>query len=604
MAALSAAESNRASIRYIKEAVWGTTPASGTAREYRLTGSSLAASKNTKTSDELRADRMVPSIVEVAAKSAGDIKWELSAYTHDDMFQAFLLGAWTRPQFGILVRGTTVSVSGTHAITLSGTDYRNWLSAGMVVKLEGFTHPENNGYFTISGSPAYSGGNTVITVSETLVVEAGTAATKLLDADDVISHATDTTLDSGNTVTISGSFRATPVVGQRVWIEGLGKETGTVQAAATDPAEGDTITVSDGVDTVVFEVRTDLALVDQNHVGVALSGTPGTMAANLAAAIMAQFVAEELRVSATVSTDTVTLTNHRLDGGSIATSDASAFTVTDFSGGDLTKGGFFTVASVPNSTSFTTTETLGTDTNSGSRRVIVKGSHLRNPGDLAYITKQSFSIETGFTDVAKYFYQRGMRVGSFDMNVASGAIVNGMFGFSGRDTTNGVVSVLGNTSTYSVLPTTATEVLNATANVGAVLKNGAALSTAIKSLSMKGDAKLRDQDAVGSKFPAGVAYGRFTLTGKIEAYFNDLSFYNNFINHDTVSIAFTFEDRDHVFYQFTIPAAKIKSDPVAPGKIDEDVMESLDFEAQRDAVLNTQFMIDRFSSVYPASVAA
>lgn len=602
MATLNAAESNRASIRYIKEAVWGTTPASGTTREFRLTGSSLAASKQTKTSDELRADRMVANIVEVGAKSGGDTKWELSAFSQDDMFESFLCGAWTSAQKGLVVRGVTVTVTGASQITLTGADYRNWLASGNIIKLEGFSNTANNGYFTISGTPTFGSGNTVITVAEvSLVTEAGSAYTKLIDANDVISKATTTQFAAGNTVNISGAFRQTPVVGQRLWIEGLGKETGTVQAAATDPVEGATVTISDGVSTVVFEVRTDLTLIGQNSVGVALSGTPATMATNLKNAINSQFLQEKIRVSASASTDTVTITNHRLTGGSIATSDAIGFTVVNFSGGSATKGGFFTVASVVSSTSFTTAETLSSDTNAGSNTVVIKGAHLRNPGSASTIVKQSYTIETGFTDVAKYFTQRGMRPGSFSMNVAAGAIVTGDFGFSGRDTATGTATVLG-TAPYSVLPTTATEVLNATANVGAVLKNGSALSTAVKSITLKGESKLREQEAVGSKFPAGIAYGRFTLSGKIEAYFNDLSFYNNFLNHDTVSIAFTFEDRDHISYQFTIPAAKIKSDPIAPNKVDEDVMEEMEWEAQRDATLGTQFMIDRFSSVYPASV--
>jgi hypothetical protein len=603
MATLSSAESNRASIRYIKEAVWGTTPGSGTTREFRLTGSSLAASKQTKVSDELRADRMVANIVEVGAKSGGDLKWELSAFTHDDMFESFLCGAWTSAQKGLVVRGSTVTVTGSSQITLTGADYRNWLTSGQVIKLEGFSTLANNGYFTMSGAASYSGGNTVITtVESSLTIESGSSYTKLVDANDVISKATTTQFGASNTVTITGSFRQAPVVGQRLWIEGLGKETGTVQSLVTDPAEGDTITVSDGVASIVFEVRTDLTLIGANSVGVSLSGTPATMATNLKNAINDQFRQEKLRVSASSSTDTVTLTNHRLTGGSITTSDVSAFTVVNFSGGSATKGGFYTVASVPGSTSFTTVETLSTDTNAGSKTVVIKGAHLRNPGSASSIVKQSYTIETGFTDVAKFFTQRGMRPGSFSMNVASGAIVTGDFGFSGRDTVVGTATALGNAGSYSVLPTTATEVLNATANVGAVLKNGAALSTAIKSITMKGDAKLREQEAVGSKFPAGIAYGRFTLSGKIEAYFNDLSFYNNFLNHDTVSLAFSFEDRDHMSYYFTIPAAKIKTDPIAPGKIDEDVMEEMEWEAQRDSTLNTQFMIDRFSSVYPTSV--
>ena len=113
-----------------------------------------------------------------------------------------------------------------------------------------------------------------------------------------------------------------------------------------------------------------------------------------------------------------------------------------------------------------------------------------------------------------------------------------------------------------------------------------------------------EQRAVGEKFPAGIGYGRFNLSGTIEAYFEDFTFYDAFIGHDTISLGFSMEDVDHYKYYFTIPAIKITSDPIAPGGIDQDVMESMEWEAQRDPVLNTMFMIDRFSSVWPASDAA
>ena len=90
-------DSNRASLRYIQESntLWGTTPASGNTREVRLTSSSIAAGKETVVSDELRSDRMVSSVPEVSANSAGDINYEFSAGSHDDFVAAFLLGQWT-----------------------------------------------------------------------------------------------------------------------------------------------------------------------------------------------------------------------------------------------------------------------------------------------------------------------------------------------------------------------------------------------------------------------------------------------------------------------------------------------------------------------------
>lgn len=604
MVAINGAESNRASLRFIAEATWGTTPGSGTTKEMRYTSSSLVTGKETQTSNEIRADRMVSNIIEVAGTSSGEINTEISGGSNDDFMQAFLLGAWSKAMNFLLVKGASVSVSGTSEITLSGADYTDWLADGQWIKLEGFLEPSNNGYFSINGTPSFTGGDTVIAIDQTVVVEAGSAYTKFMDAGDVLAVSTAISITSGNTVDGGGGNAFGSVKkGQKVFIEGLQKGSGSIVCTVTDPTEGATITISDGVQSVVFEVRTDASLVAEGNVHVALSGTEATMAANIQAAIMDQLRQENFRVSATVSTATVTIKNLRGAGGSIATSDATAFTVTSFSGGSASKSGVFTVDTVVDNDTFTTVETLTADANGGGLTVVVKGSHLRNPGALSDITKQSFSMQAGFEDVSKYFMRTGMRVGSFSMSVTAKELVTSSFSLMGGTVSHSSTDTLGDTGTYTVLGTTNTEVFNATANVGTIYKDGSALSSAIRSIELNGDASLREQPAVGSKFPAGIGYGRFMLSGSLSAYFEDFSFYDDFINHTTTSLQFNFEDVDHMTYYYTVPAIKITSDPISPNGIDQDVMEEMEWEAQRDPVLNTQFMIDRFSSVFPSSVA-
>lgn len=708
--ALQSAESNRALLRYIKEAVWGTPPANGITREMRITSSSLGLSKDTATSEEIRADRMVPNIAEVAASSGGDVNWELSAFTHDDFFQAFLLGAWSLPMNGWQVKGSQVAVTGVSEITISGKDHRKWLAVDQWLKLEGFRNPANNLYVSVA-SLTFTGGNTVVTVDQTsLLAEVGTAYSKIADAGDVILVSTLTAF-SGNVINGGGANAfagKTLYVGQKLYVEGLGKETAGITYNQANPVAGDTLTVKDGVDQVIFEFHTSPDAIDPSHVYVPLSGAPGTLRANLTAAVMEQFVrgnvrvslkdgvgtkeagsiafattaevgdkwtvndgdaslqftfvatggtglnvnigvtasdsasnlatainASTLNVTATPTTGTVAIvndgylggsivedvnsgtdvtttdfsggvsptsvaTNHRQTGGELLET-GSTLTVVAFSGGSATKAGFYTISSLPDDDTIGVAETLTTDANSGSVPIVIKGSHLRNPGVIAQITKQSFTIETGFTDVSRYFLHDGLRVGGFEMSVSTGEIVKGSFSFMGARTIPNVASVLGNAVNYDVLETTATEILNATANVGQIEKNGTTLSTGVKSIELTGDASLRNQPAVGEKFPAGIAYGRFTLEGKITAYFATLEFYNDFRNHETVSLGFDFEDVDHNKYFFRIPAVKITSDPVAPGGIDQDVQEEMEWTAQRDPVLNTQFLIDRFSSVYPVT---
>lgn len=600
MVTINSSESNRAALRYIPEAAWGTTPASGRTREMRITSSSLVTNKDTQTSDEIRADRMVPNIIEVAADASGGIEGEFSAFTHDDMMEAALLGTWSSPMTGFQVKGAAVSVTASDTITIAGADWRDWLTVGDYLKLEGFANLDNNAYVSIAAL-AFTAGNTEITINETLFVEAGTVYSKVLDANDVILVSDVVAITSGNVIDGgTGAFTgANLAVGQKIWMDGLGKEAGSVVVTATDPTEGATVTVSDGVATIIFEVRTDAALVTEGNIHVALSTAENTMAANLRAAIQSQFTQENIRVSAAVAAATVTLTNHRMTGGSIATSQAGAFTVTNFTGGSTSKGGFLTIAALPDADTLVVAETITADANAGNANVVIKGSHLRNPGVVADITKRSFSVETSFTDVNQHFKMTGQRIGAFEMSVSAGDLVTLNFEMQGRSTSTSSDSVLGNTAVYDVLATTATEVMNATANVGTVYKDGAALTTAVMSIDLSGDNSLRKQPAVGEKFPAGVGYGRFTLEGTITAYFQNLDQYNDFLNHATVSLAWDFEDVDHNVYWFTIPSVKLLSDPIAPGGIDEDVMEEIEFQAQRDPNLSTQFMLDRYSSTYP-----
>lgn len=597
----NAAESNRAALKFIKEVTWGTTPTTGTVKEVRFTSSDLEASKDTKVSEEIRSDRMVPNIIEVAASSGGSVDVEFSAGSLDPFFEAFLLSEFSEPMTFFQLKGSSVSVTDNNTITLAGADYTGYFTVGHWVKLEGFTTVGNNGYFLLTAK-AFGSGNTTLDVSGTpLTTEAGSAFTKIFDANDVLAYASTIFFSSGNTVDGGGANAfGGVVVGQKVYLEGLGKGSGTLQFLATDPTAGDTVTLDDGVnEPLVFEIHTSSASVAEGNIYVALSGTPATMAANLTTAINAQFIANTIDMSATVVTDTVTVVNHKGAGGSIAASGSGvSVTVVALSGGSATKSGFYTVASVIDNDTFTVSETLTADANAGVVNVVVKGSHLRNPGDSADITKQSFSIETGFTDVSKYFLMNGMRVGGIELSVSSGDLVSAKVDFMGSATVRSSTETLTGGS-YVELEAVGTDVLNATSNVGQITKDGSELTSAIMELEFKGEAGLREQRAIGEKFPAGIGYGRLAITGSFSAYFQDFTLYDTFINHVTTSLGFDFSDVDLNTYYFGFPSLKITSDKIVPDGIDKDVMDESDFTVQRDTALRTMMTVDRFSSVRP-----
>ena len=591
------ADSNRVSLRKIEESTWGTTPGSGTTRLLRSTSSSLATNKETVVSDELRSDRMVSDVVEVSAMSGGDVSWEFSAGAHDEEFAAFLNSTFSRPMTQDIWLGSRISITANNTITWSGSDISAYFTAGRRIKLEGFNNPANIGYFQVT-SASFSGGNTLIVVNVTsLVTESGTVATKLMDANDVIVlRNTDirsgtsgaSTFDSNSNDAFAAAVAAGQlVVGQKIHVSGLGYEAGTIALSGSLTA-ADAVTVSDGTNSKTFVAGTDYTL----------AGTANGDAAALAAAINAQRnnATNPVNVRASVATATITVTNLNVTGGALTevTDGGSVITVTNFSGGDATQSGVFTLTAVGDDV-LTVSPAPGTNANSGSLEVTIKGSHVRNPSNNADISQRSFSIQTGYEDIGQYILRDGLVPGTFNMEVSTGAIVTGSFTYNGRATAISSTDTLGNTGTYTVLEAPAGPVVNATTDVGDLVKDGAALSFCIQSLSVTGENTLRNQMCIGSKFPSGIGTGRFNLTGSMSVLFEDGSLFTDFLNHDTVSLSWSITDAHQRQYFFNIPSMKISTDDPSPGGIDQDIVEAVDFVAFRDNSLGTMFLIDRFS---------
>lgn len=602
------ADSNRASLREIVESnvAWGETPTSGKTRARRFTSSSITVTKDTAVSEEIRDDRMTAGIVETAASSGGEINWEFSAGSQDLDFQRVLMGAWSRPMEFDIFRGAHVAITANNKVVLAGFDYSDYFTIGRRLKTSGFVNPANNDYVEIT-NVAFTGGNTEITVAGTsLVVEGGTAFTTVQDANDVLIRKLNTlrfgtggarTIDGNGTNPFSAIIAAGQLVsGQRIFVEGVGYETATV-TVTEDIAEADTVTISDGVDTFVFEAQGDSDVTSLDYVQFAVGADETEAATNLAAVINGLRARGEFAMKAVAAAGVVTLTNLNKDGGSAVASNAN-ITVVDFAGGDATFGGFYTVISATNDV---ITVDRDVPTVVAGKIVTIKGSMLRNPGRSAEITPQSASVETSFNDVGQHFISDGLRSGNISLEVSAGAIITGNTAVMGRETKRSPVQRLSNEANYIPLDAPATEIVSATANVGALSANGEELATALQSIQIQVEGNLRAQQAVGNKFPVGIVAGRLNVTGTITAYFADGTMFDRFLGHETVSLSFPIIDQDKNTYYFTIPAFKITSDPVSPGGTDQDVMESLEFTAIRDAATRCMMQIDRFSSVAPVT---
>ena len=503
-------------------------------------------------------------------------------------------------------KGDTLEFTGATTLLVHGRDLTPYFMVGHRVRTDGFIGPFNNAYFEVS-AVAFANNTTTFTFTAGAAqAEKGSVRSVIYDANDVILRSNTSiragtggasTFDSNGANAFAASIAAGQlVVGQKIYVESpLGFQTGSIVIAA-QPNAGDQVRISDGLNIVVFQFGGS----PTNGVQVVDLGTDAASStAELAYFVNAARVQGLLNVFAVASGTTLNVTNMTGTGGSLSTVTGAAVS-NNFTGGDPTQRGVFKIVSV-NDDVLTVSPKPNTNANANTKPITIKGSMLRNPSDPDDIIPADFVYETGYTDINEFFLTDGLKVASMKYDIASGQILKGSFGMNGRRTTRGATTVLGDTTVFTPLATTATDVVNATVNVGAIKVNGLALSTAIQSISFDGENNLRDQMAVSSKYPVGIGAGRMDIKGSVRAYFADGSLWDKFINHTYVSLEWSIQDGEGNHYEWTLPSAVFSTDTVNPSAGNQDVMEDIEFMVRRDPTTDCQFQIDRFSIVTPVT---
>lgn len=108
---MTIASGSRHEMNYIVESTFGTTPATPAFTPIRHTGSTLGLNKDSFQSAELRSDRQIADFRHGNKQVSGDINFELSYGSLDDLLQAVLCGTWATDTPGLgtdqLKAGTT-----------------------------------------------------------------------------------------------------------------------------------------------------------------------------------------------------------------------------------------------------------------------------------------------------------------------------------------------------------------------------------------------------------------------------------------------------------------------------------------------------------------
>jgi hypothetical protein len=234
-----------------------------------------------------------------------------------------------------------------------------------------------------------------------------------------------------------------------------------------------------------------------------------------------------------------------------------------------------------------TSTTLTIDNTAGVLQANADGAVVLQKSAKTGTTKKSFLIEKSFNDIGQYLHFRGMRVASWAMNIEAEQIITGSFGFMGSRAVLQQATIAGSKTAAGSL-----SVCSATANIGRIIEGGAALATKIKAARFNLNANPRSLTAVGNKYPIGINLGSFDITGTVEAYFEDETLYDKFVDHSDSSLVLEIDSAEDDRTIITIPNLKFtNAAPVGQG-LNQDCMATLDFTAKAHAGTSAMLQVD------------
>lgn len=135
------------------------------------------------TSSEIRTDRQTTDVQETAISAEGDIEFELSFSTFDEIFEGTLLNNFSSP---LNISGSDISVDGTNNnIDSASTDFSS-VNDGQWINVGGFSDSANNGYFRVD-----SGSTNTLSVQYANLNDESSGNTITIDGEELRNGTTD-----------------------------------------------------------------------------------------------------------------------------------------------------------------------------------------------------------------------------------------------------------------------------------------------------------------------------------------------------------------------------------------------------------------------------
>lgn len=216
--------------------------------------------------------------------------------------------------------------------------------------------------------------------------------------------------------------------------------------------------------------------------------------------------------------------------------------------------------------------------------VTVNSQSIRNGA-----VKKTFTIEKEYPDLTTTFSNhKGMLVNTATINASSGAIVEGTFGFIGRDS-NWTTTTVG---TGADITPAATPIMSATSNAGSIFVDGVVLAnTYAKSINLSLNNNARALDAISNAYPIDVNLGSLSATVAMQLFFNSSAEIAKFLAGTAISLSWSFFDSTGNYIVIDIPYAKYNTATVSAASLNSDTMQDLNLTALLSPTLNYMVQI-------------
>lgn len=626
MATKATASTTYGKLTYIEEVSPGYTPTEGQARNLRFTKPNFKAATATKSSEEMRTSRMSTGQTLTDLDVTGGVDFELSAREYDPFLQGLLGSSFNHygDSNGLGAQFTLTSLTKTAAFTAAGlagfdqintgaslagnSDFVN-LASGTWIKLipPASQSDRNKKYFRDNWFRVQSAGQLSINLADDTPILAPDTVANVAGFAVSSSTLTNATAVGTNVVRLAG-FRG--VKTEASDFVSSTKHNGKFLFPTSGNASAVTQTMSNLLSGKSFRLLMPSEAVAAQTIAkreaAAALGTGSEAQAKEAGDLAFERAASGKTVAqaAGSAVQEVVLAALGVDGTITAsTAKASAEAQGTVFSGVLSHyaARAFVVDTVAKEV-IGSVEYLVVTTKYRAAGHVVSGSGVIDTSDeiaalqdivfqFAYSEKsgaprveKSFTFEYEMEDIGKFLAYRGNRVDSFDLNVEVGSIVSGSFGFVGMSH-SGMVDASSMPS-GDTLASYRMEPMNSVTDLALLRVNGKnvidGVTSFVKSVKLSVKNNLRGRKAVGILGNTGIGMGALEVTGTLEIYLEDETFYNMWLKNQAISLEVGLTDSEGYGYLIELPKIHFTDGQLNNSETHADTMLSLPIKAYED----------------------